>query len=68
MAFLRKKEIKGHEYWYIVENRWVDGKPRQKVLKYLGKRENFDLEKVVRFLDEYNRKKKEQRKNKKDKK
>lgn len=36
MSFVRKKEVKGQTYYYLVECRWVDGKPRQKVIAYLG--------------------------------
>lgn len=41
MAFVRKKIIKGQEYYYLVKSIWNCGKPRQKVIKYLGK--NPDL-------------------------
>lgn len=41
MVFVRKKtrrtksgEVK--EYYYLVENRWEDGKVRQKVVEYIG--------------------------------
>ncbi|MCK5300108.1 MAG: hypothetical protein KAJ54_03065 [Candidatus Aenigmarchaeota archaeon] len=56
--FLRKKTIKGHEYWYLVENTWNEGKSRQHVLKYLGKRESFDMGKVIKYIEEENKKKK----------
>lgn len=36
MSFVRRKIIKGRAYLYLVENRWVDGRSRQKVIKYLG--------------------------------
>jgi hypothetical protein len=36
MAFLRKKMIRGREYYYEVENTWEDGHVRQKVLRYVG--------------------------------
>ena len=36
MAFIRRKMIKGREYFYEVENTWEDGKVRQKVLRYRG--------------------------------
>ena len=36
MAFVRKKIVKGQTYHYLVESRWEDGSPRQKVLAYLG--------------------------------
>ena len=37
MAFVRKKQVGPYEYHQLVENRWVDGKPRQKVLLHLGR-------------------------------
>ncbi len=36
MAFVRKKRVGGYEYYQLVENRWVEGKPRQRVLLHLG--------------------------------
>jgi hypothetical protein len=36
MAFVRKKTINGQTYHYLVESRRVDGKPRQRVIAYLG--------------------------------
>lgn len=36
MAFVRTKIIKGRPYLYLVENPRIDGRTRQKVLKYLG--------------------------------
>jgi len=41
MAFVRKKARRTksgevREYYYLVENRWEDGKVRQKVVEYLG--------------------------------
>ncbi len=41
MASLQKKKIHGHDYWYIVECRRVNGKPRPFVLEYIGKAENL---------------------------
>ena len=41
MAFIRTKKINGISYYYLVENKRIDGKVRQKVIKYLGK--NKDL-------------------------
>lgn len=44
MAFVRSKIIYGKRYYYLVENRRVNGKVRQKVLKYLGsQKELVDL-------------------------
>ena len=37
MAFIVKKNIKGNEYFYLNENKRVDGKVKTKTLAYLGK-------------------------------
>jgi transposase len=37
MATIQAKTSRGHKYWYIVESRRVNGKPRPIVLAYLGK-------------------------------
>lgn len=37
MATIQAKKSRGHKYWYIVESRRVNGKPRPIVLAYLGK-------------------------------
>ncbi len=37
MATIQAKISNGHKYWYIVESRRVNGKPRPVVLAYLGK-------------------------------
>ena len=39
MATIQPKTSRGHKYWYIVESRRVNGKPRPVVLAYLGKPE-----------------------------
>ena len=36
VAYLRKKKIKGKNYYYIVEGRYEKGKPKQRVVKYVG--------------------------------
>lgn len=41
MASLQKKKVHGKEYWYIVECRRVNGKPRPFVLEYLGSPETL---------------------------
>jgi len=41
VAFIRKKHIKGHAYYYLVEGRVVNGKIRQKVIRYLGNPETI---------------------------
>ena len=37
MATIQSKVSRGHKYWYIVESKRVNGKPRPIVLAYLGK-------------------------------
>ena len=37
MAFVRRKRVGPYEYHQLVENRLVDGKPRQRVLLHLGR-------------------------------
>ncbi|MDO9592072.1 MAG: IS1634 family transposase [Erysipelotrichaceae bacterium] len=41
MASLQKRHNKGHDYWYIVESKRVNGKPRPIVIQYLGTIENI---------------------------
>lgn len=41
MASLVRKKIRGHLYWYAVESKRVDGKPRIVWQKYLGKTEDI---------------------------
>ncbi len=41
MATIQSKMSRGYKYWYIVESRRVNGKPRPIVLEYLGKAENL---------------------------
>jgi hypothetical protein len=36
MAFVRKKVIGGRPYFYLVENKRINGKVVQRVLKYVG--------------------------------
>jgi hypothetical protein len=36
MPFVRTKRIGGVEYYYLIESYREDGKPRQRVLAYLG--------------------------------
>ena len=36
MAFIRTKRIANRNYFYLVENKRIDGKVRQKVVKYIG--------------------------------
>ena len=39
--FIRKKKVRGKLYYYIVENKLVDGKVKQTVLMYLGNTESI---------------------------
>ncbi len=41
MATIQQKNVRGNKYWYIVESRRVDGKPRPIVLAYLGKADDL---------------------------
>jgi transposase len=41
MATIQSKMSRGHKYWYIVESRRVNGKPRPIVLEYLGKADDL---------------------------
>lgn len=41
MATIQPKTSRGHKYWYIVESRRVNGKPRPIVLQYLGKADDL---------------------------
>ncbi|MGH2638145.1 MAG: IS1634 family transposase [Rhabdochlamydiaceae bacterium] len=41
MATLQCKATNGRKYWYIIESRRVNGKPRPVVLAYLGKPEDL---------------------------
>lgn len=42
MAFIREKKIQGKVYYYLVENKNVDGKIKQKVLAYIGDKEKLE--------------------------
>ena len=50
MATIQSKNSRGYKYWYIVESRRVNGKPRPIVLAYLGKAD--DLLKRLQGLTE----------------
>ena len=41
MASLQARTVHGHKYWYLVESRRVNGKPRPVVLAYLGKADDL---------------------------
>ena len=42
MAYLFKKKVKGKDYYYIGECKWVDGKPHTVTQKYLGSLEKIE--------------------------
>ena len=41
MVFLRAKKINNHVYYYLVKSVRINGKVRQKVVKYIGKSKNL---------------------------
>lgn len=56
MAFIVKKTINGNEYYYLNENKRIEGKVKTKTLAYLGKTEKQAQEKAKEFLDNLNKK------------
>ncbi|MFH1505381.1 MAG: hypothetical protein ABIE94_00110 [archaeon] len=51
--FVRTKEIKGKKYAYLVRNKWVDGKVKQQVKKYLGKVYSPERADETHFYEHY---------------
>ncbi|MBU4283986.1 MAG: hypothetical protein KJ968_02665 [Nanoarchaeota archaeon] len=52
MVYIRKKKIKGNNYYYIVEGKIDErGKVKQKVLLYLGNIDN--IIKMVKFYKKH---------------
>ena len=51
MVFFRIKKIKGREYAYVVENKWLRKGSRQKVKDYIGKAYRFNLVNNINFLE-----------------
>ena len=41
MVFIRKTKIKGKTYLYLVTNKWIKGKVKQKYLAYIGREEEL---------------------------
>jgi hypothetical protein len=41
MVYIRNKKVKGKTYYYIVEGKTINGKVKQKVIKYLGTAEKI---------------------------
>lgn len=37
MAYVKRKRLKGHDYYYLVESYRSDGKIKTRTLQYLGK-------------------------------
>jgi hypothetical protein len=54
MAFVRKKNVKGHEYYQLVESYRENGRMRQRVLAHLGHAQTLEaaIENVAAELDE----------------
>ena len=52
--FIRTKKIKNNDYAYIVENKWIKKKVRQKVKKYLGRVYKFQKAQDVDFFQYHN--------------
>jgi len=52
MVFIVKKKINGKEYYYLNENKRVDGKVKTKTLAYLGKTKEDAEKKMKKFLQE----------------
>ncbi|MFL6303026.1 MAG: hypothetical protein ACJ72H_05745 [Candidatus Sulfotelmatobacter sp.] len=40
--FIRKRKVKGHEYFALVESVRVEGKPRQRLIYNMGKRKTLE--------------------------
>ncbi|MEX0932709.1 MAG: glycine--tRNA ligase [Candidatus Pacearchaeota archaeon] len=51
MAFIVKKKINDNEYYYLNENKRVNGKVKTKTLAYLGKTKKEAEEKMNEFLE-----------------
>ena len=51
MAFIVKKKISGKEYYYLNENKRVDGKVKTKTLAYLGKDKKEAEKKMNKILN-----------------
>ncbi|MFH1585408.1 MAG: glycine--tRNA ligase [archaeon] len=56
MAFIVKKKIYGNEYYYLNENKRVDGKVKTKTLAYLGKNKEDAEKKAKEFIEKMNEK------------
>ena len=59
MAFVVKKKISGKEYYYLNENKRINGKVKTKTIAYLGKSKKEAEEKAKTFLNKMKNKKTE---------
>jgi len=62
MAFIVKKKIHGKEYFYLNENKRVDGKVKTKTLAYLGKERKDAEKRAEKILNIIEKKKKQEKK------
>jgi len=67
MAFIVKKNIHGNDYYYLNENKRVDGKVKTKTIAYLGKVKKEAKKKAEEIIKEIKKKKPEKEKIKKEK-
>jgi glycyl-tRNA synthetase len=66
MAFIVKKTISGKEYYYLNENKRVDGKIKTKSLAYLGKTKKEAEKKAKEFIENMGKNKVNEKENKKE--
>ncbi|MFZ1970581.1 MAG: glycine--tRNA ligase [Candidatus Nanoarchaeia archaeon] len=66
MSFIVKKKIHGNDYFYLNENKRIDGKVKTKTLAYLGK-DKKEAERLAKEYPDKNKAKKEIMEIKKDK-
>lgn len=59
MAFIRTKNIKGNEYYYLVESYRKNGRMHQRTIKYLGKKKPTEKE-IQRIIEKKNQEKKQE--------
>ncbi len=57
MAFIVKKKIHGKEYYYLNENKRIDGKVKTKTLAYLGKTKQEAIKKSKEIIERMNKEK-----------
>lgn len=55
MAFIVKKKIHGNDYFYLNENKRIEGKVKTKTLAYLGKNKKEAEKKMKEIIGEKNR-------------